>query len=338
MNETIPSTSQMYLEFFISDPSSKDKPQLFLLPTKVISTVPPATSTRSHRSNTPTTRSESNSKIPASISTSKSPAITEKQVEFFKVVKYEESPIPNGVKRQWNIVFNVSTGNAKDCEKTVYLCRQKTDANIPQCVYDEIILTDLVNSCQFFLEYNDTMNETISSTSQMYLEFFISDPSSKHKPQLFLLPTKVISTVPPATTTRSHRSNTPTTTSESNSKIPASISTSKSPAITEKQVTSTVPPATSTRSHRSQTPTTTSEFNSKIRATITISNSPTIMGKQGHPYPTTTQSPESLISARSTMSNAVNQSTTTSSNTTSLSVSVVTIVLIVVGIVLVILC
>ena len=105
--------------------------------------------------------------------------------------KHEEASIPNGVKRKWNIVFNVSTGNESDCKKRVYFCRRKSTragADKNMCEVDEIILTLYVSSCKFPLEYNDTRN--ITNIFHFYLQFSPWDVHDNYNPQLFLLTTK----------------------------------------------------------------------------------------------------------------------------------------------------
>ena len=102
--------------------------------------------------------------------------------------------VPNGVKIRWNIEFNVSTGLESDCRGLVVnLCRRRTAKpweNILQCEAGEVIQTFSVDSCKFRVEYNHTMNETISGNFQMYLQFRPSDLLYIHNLQLFLLPTK----------------------------------------------------------------------------------------------------------------------------------------------------
>ena len=104
--------------------------------------------------------------------------------------KYEETPIPNGVKRKWDIKYNVSTGRESDCRKTVHLCRRnstKLNANTKKCEIDEIIQTHQVSSCQFPLKYNDT--GYITDMFPFYLQFSPWDAHDRYNPQLFLLTT-----------------------------------------------------------------------------------------------------------------------------------------------------
>ncbi|XP_028404830.1 uncharacterized protein LOC114527401 [Dendronephthya gigantea] len=148
----------------------------------------------------------------------------------------------------------MSTGNAIDCNMTIYLCRinsTKPDANIARCEVSEIVRYLHVDSCHFSVEWNETMNKTNSGT-QMYLQFPMSDVFSR--PKLFLLPTKVISTDPPEGSSRNHSSATTTTaTSESNSKTQMTSPISTSPTITKQAIcpsttrpdySETVPPVT----------------------------------------------------------------------------------------------
>ncbi|XP_028395614.1 uncharacterized protein LOC114519649 [Dendronephthya gigantea] len=160
--------------------------------------------------------------------------------------RYEESVIPNGVKRTWHINYNVSTRQASDCQKTVHLCRRKSpDADKPEkCESGKVKLFLHVNTCEFTLVYNDTSN----NTAQFHVEFYPSGVQGNYNPQLFLLSTKSrgVSTDPPATTNRSHRSET-TTSIASKSEMQETITTPKGPTSTKNQGVPQFPTATTTQ-------------------------------------------------------------------------------------------
>ncbi|XP_028411356.1 uncharacterized protein LOC114533922 isoform X1 [Dendronephthya gigantea] len=143
---------------------------------------------------------------------------------------YQEKTIPDGVKRQWNISYNVSTACKKDCDKTVDICLVRKQQETRRCDSAEIVHTGHTHdACQFTIEYNDSVNKTIRKGCKFYIQFSSRDTTDGSTKQMFLLTinqTQPITTNPSETTSNVTRKPNATPTQDTNRLRNSSSSTS----------------------------------------------------------------------------------------------------------------